>query len=81
MWQDSKIDYLKNEQMEWNDFLHADTDSQKLKADQKFAGLAWSEMGVASLVTGLENWLYLKNGTDGIDWFFACWYKFRKAET
>ena len=45
MWQDSKIDYLKNEQMEWNDFLHADTDSQKLKADQKFAGLAWSEMG------------------------------------
>ena len=67
--------------MEWNDFLHADTNSQKLKADQKFAGLAWSKMGVASLVTGLENWLYLKNWSDGIDWFFACWYKFRKAET
>ena len=39
--------------MEWTDFLHVDTDSQKLKADQKFIGWAWSRMGVASLVMGL----------------------------
>ena len=30
--------YLKNEQMEWTDFLHVDSDLQKLKADQKFLG-------------------------------------------
>ena len=35
------------------DFLHVDTNSHKLKVDQKFFGLAWPEMGVASLVTGL----------------------------
>ena len=39
--------------MELADFLHADTDSQKLKADQKCIGWAWSKIGVASLVTGL----------------------------
>ena len=38
----------------WNklNFLHVDTDSQKLKANQKFIGQAWSKMDVASLVTG-----------------------------
>ena len=39
--------------MELTNFLHVDTDSQKLKADQKFIGWAWSKMGVAILVTGL----------------------------
>ena len=34
------------------DFLHVDTDSQKLKADQKFRW-AWSTMGVASLLMDL----------------------------
>ena len=45
MWQigslDSKIDYLKNEQMELTDFLHAGTNSCKLKSDWKFLGWAW----------------------------------------
>ena len=31
--------------MEQTDFLHFDADSQKLKADQKFFGLASSRMG------------------------------------
>ena len=39
--------------MEKADLLHADTDSQKLKADQNLTGWAWSKMGVARLVTGL----------------------------
>ena len=34
-------------------FLHVDTNSHKLKVDQKIWGWAWSEIGVASLVTGL----------------------------
>ena len=42
---------MKNEQMEQIDFLHVDTDSQKLKADQQFIGWAWSKMGVASQFT------------------------------
>ena len=36
--------------MEEADFLYVDTDSQKLKADQKFIGWACSNMGVAILV-------------------------------
>ena len=42
------------------DFLHVDTDSQKLKADQNVFECAWSKMGLASLAMGLC-WLYLKN--------------------
>ena len=51
--QDSKIDYLKNEQMELTYFLRIDKVSQKSKADQKFIEWACSKKGVASLVTGL----------------------------
>ena len=32
-------------------YLLVDTNSHKLKADQNILGWAWSEMGVASLVT------------------------------
>ena len=32
-----------------------------IKVDQKGFGWTWSKMGVPSLVTGLWNWLYLKN--------------------
>ena len=34
--------------------MHVDTNSHKLKVDQKIFAWAWAEMGVASLVTGLE---------------------------
>ena len=47
--------YLKNEQMESTDFLHAGTSSGELKVDSISFGWAWSKMGVASLVTGLKN--------------------------
>ena len=49
-----KLTDLKNEQMKYTDFWHVDTDSQKLKVDQRFVGWAWSKMGMTtSLVTGL----------------------------
>ena len=35
------------------DFLHIDTDSWKLKIDQKILGWAWAKMGVATLVSEL----------------------------
>ena len=41
-------------------FLHAGTSSHKLK-DDKFLGEE-CQMDVISLVMGLQNWLYLKNG-------------------
>ena len=44
---------MMNEQMEWIVFLHADTDSQKFKAGQKFFVWPWSNMSVANLVMGL----------------------------
>ena len=43
--------YLQNKSMKQPDFLHVDTNSYKLKIDWKIFGWAWSEMGVASLVT------------------------------
>ena len=45
--------FLQNKSMKQPHFLHVDTNSQKIKADQKLFGWAWSEMGVASLVTGI----------------------------
>ena len=45
--------YLQNKSMKWSDVLHVDTNSLKLKVDQKIFGWAWSNMGMASLVTGL----------------------------
>ena len=51
--------------MELTDFLHAGTNSCKLKDDWKFLGRAWSNLGVASLVRGLQNWLS-EEWTDGI---------------
>ena len=45
--------YLKNELMELTDFLHAGTNSHKLKGDQNFFIWAWLKMGVASLVAGI----------------------------
>ena len=45
--------YLQNKSMKQPDLLHVDTNSHKLKVDKKTEGLAWSEMGVASRVTGL----------------------------
>ena len=46
---------------EWQDeiykliFCMLILDHQKLKADQKYFGWAWSKMSMASLVTGLKN--------------------------
>ena len=45
--------YFQNESMKYPDFLNDDTNSRKLKFDQKILGWASSEMGVTSLVTGL----------------------------
>ena len=45
--------YHQNKSIKQPDFLHVDTNSHKLKVDQKIWGWAWSEMGMASLVTRL----------------------------
>ena len=45
--------YLESKSMKWPDFLHVHTNSHKLKVDQKLFELAWSKMGMASLVVGL----------------------------
>ena len=52
--QDFLINHIsRNKSMKWPDFLLVDTNLHKLKVDQEIFGWAWSEMGVASLVTGL----------------------------
>ena len=47
--------YLQNKSMKKPDFLHVDTNSYKLKVDQKLFGWAWLKLGVASLVAELQN--------------------------
>ena len=47
--------------MKLPDFLHVDTNLHKLKLDQKIFGWAPPKIGVAKLVTGLWNWMNLKN--------------------
>ena len=42
--------YLQNKWMKQFDFLHVDTNSHKLKVDQKIFGWVWSKMSVASLI-------------------------------
>ena len=39
---------LQNKLMKQLHFLHDDTNSQKLKVDQNFFGLAWANMSVAN---------------------------------
>ena len=79
------IENLKNWWMnKWTDgvtdFWHVDTDSQKLKADQNFLGghgqrRVWQDLSWALKLTQLsQEW------TDGINWFFTSWHKFRKAK-
>ena len=38
---------IKNDLMNWADFLHVDTNSGKLKVTLKVTGWAWSSIGVA----------------------------------
>ena len=45
--------FLQNKSMKQPHFLHIDTNSQKLKVDQKIFGWTFSEMGVTNLVCGL----------------------------
>ena len=45
--------FLQNKCMKLPHFLHADTNSQKLKVYQKLFGWAWSKIGVANLVSEL----------------------------
>ena len=47
--------YFQNKSMKWPDFLLVDTNLHKLKVDQKVLGWAWSDLDVASPVTGLLN--------------------------
>ena len=45
--------YLQKKMMKKPDFLHVDTDSWKLKVDQKVLWWVWSKMCLTTLVTGL----------------------------
>ena len=45
--------FLQNKLMKQPNFLHVDTNSQKLKVERSFLGWAWSKVCVTSLVSGL----------------------------
>ena len=61
--------------------MYVDTDSQKLKADQKFFGV-----GMVKNECGQSGHRTLKlavsqKWADEIKLFFACWHKFKKAKS
>ena len=75
--------FLQNKLMKQPHFLHVDTNSQKLSFDWKFFGWAWSKMSAVNLVDGLFWGMELtvsEEWADGINWFFACWYKFMQIK-
>ena len=69
--------YLKYELIELTVFSHAGTNSHKVKGDLKNiwskhgqkSGCGQSGDGTLKLAVS-EEW------TDGINWFFVCWYRF-----
>ena len=73
--------YLKKEQMELTDFLHAGTNSCKLKGDLKFLGCAWSKIGCGQYGDRTLKLIVAAEWTDEINWIFACWYRFTKIES
>ena len=81
LWQGSKIVSVSEE---WTDriidFLHVSTDSQKLKADQFFFLVWMVKNACGQSGHGTQKLTYLKKWADGIIWFFARWYIFRKAK-
>ena len=62
------LPYIQNKSLKWPDFLHVDTNSHKLKLDQKVLGCAWSEMGQS--VHRTLTLTVFQEGIDGINWFF-----------
>ena len=80
--QDFLINYISRTN-KWNSliFLHVDTNSHKLKVDQK---KFW--IGVARNGSGQSGHRTLKLAVsqermDGMNWFFAWWCKFKKAKS
>ena len=45
--------FIQNKLMKQPNFLHVDTNSQKLKVERSFLGRAWSKVCVTSLLSGL----------------------------
>ena len=67
--------------MELTDFLHAGTNSHKLKGDWNLLGWNIVKNGCGQSSDGTLKLSVSEEWTDGINWFFACWYKFRKAKS
>ena len=69
--------YLQKKLMKWSDFLHADTNLQKLKTNWIFfvQKLVWSLWSQDSKIAVSQEWI------DGINWFYAYWYNFRKVKS
>ena len=66
--------------MELTDFLHAGTNSLKLKGGWKIFGVSMVKNGCGQFGDGTLNLTVSEEWTDGIKWFFAYQYKFRKAK-
>ena len=61
--------------------MHVDTDSQKLKADQKIFLLGMVKNGCGQSGHRNPKLTVSQKWTDGINRFFPCWYKFRKVKS
>ena len=70
--------YPKNEQVELIDFLHATINFCNLKDNWKFFGVGMVKNGCGQSSDGSLKLSVFEEWTDGINWFYACWYRFTK---
>ena len=66
--QDFYIKYISR--TKWRNSLLFACWYRKLRVDRKLLGWVWLKMSVATLVTGLLNWLYVIKESIRINWFF-----------
>ena len=67
--------------MELTDFLHAGTILHKLKSGWKFFGVSMVKNGCGQSDDGTLKLTISGEWTDGINWFFACWYVTTKIKS
>ena len=72
--------YLQNKSIKYLDFLHVGTRLHELKVDLKFSARTWLKNGSGQSGHGTLKLTVSQKWIDGMNWYFACCSKFRKAK-
>ena len=72
--------FLQNKSMKQPYFLHVETNLQKLKVDQTFFWLCMARNGCGKSGLWTLKLIVSQEWTNGINWFFSCWYHFTQTK-